>query len=788
MALLLYLVLVFLLSVMAVFFCLKWLNEKKQYDQVRKQAELLDVLVSASLGGYYFWRHRDGLEYFSSNLIKMLQLHRDIKTFDHFMHGLGPDRSMVISAVDSLKMAEKSNFILNMKTMLSGQECYLQCVGHRIDDENGAMVGVVVWFLDVTEYMERLKQVSSENVHVKHQVRNFVSLLNALPFPVWQRDTQQFNIHYYNTMYGKLTDSEYVYQSDAQEVVPQLYSEMKTLAMEAYKKGRPVLTFRHLVHEGERKLFLISEQILDNGKSMVGVAHDITRQEEVEQELARHVSAHADLLESSSSAMAVYGRDTTLQFFNQAFVRFGQFDEAWLSSNPSYTEVLEVMREKNILPEQADFRKFRDQQLKLFEDVLKTHEEFFYLSDGRTMRVIVIPHALGGLLFAYEDVSDRLAMERSYNTLIAVQKVTIDHVNEGIAVYGEDGALKLYNPHYAALWPDEKALLGKKTHLTDMLEASRSCYKHEESWESFKRNMVADLTSRSPVMRRLERTDGKVLHRTTIPLPDGNTLISFVDMTDSVLLERSLRERNDALEQADRIKTEFLANVSYELRTPLTSIMGFTELLLHTVKGTFTKYHKEQLKHVYDSSVHLMLLIDDILDLASMDAGYITLHVKAFNLQTLLTFVVNMFREKTRQHHIAIEMACDKALGDIEADERRIQQVLFNLMNNAIRFTPERGKITLGARKHDGVVELWVQDTGIGIPKEDIDKVWNRFYRGKVTEQSSKGKTGLGLPVVKNIVELHGGEVSIVSQEGKGTCVTVTLPLGKKLAIPSPKA
>lgn len=785
MTLLPYLILVFLLAVSAVFFCLKWLHEKKQHDQVKSQAELSDVLVSASLGGYYFWRHRDGFEYFSPNLIKMLQLHRDIKTFDHFMHVLGPDRSMVIQAVDSLKMAEQSNFILNAKVMLSGKECHLQCVGHRIDDEKGEMVGVVAWFLDVSHYMERLKQISSENVHIKHQVRNFVSVLNALPFPVWQRDLQEFDIHYYNTMYGKLTDNDRMFQSDVSDIVPQLYSGMKVAAIEAYKKGRSVSTLKHLVYEGERKLFLISEQVLDNGKSMVGVAYDITKQEEAEQELARHVSAHADLLESSSSAMAVYGRDTTLQFFNQAFIRLGRFDESWLSSNPTYAEVLEVMREKNLLPEQADFRKFRDQQLKLFEDVLKTHEEFFYLSDGRTIRVIVIPHALGGLLFAYEDVSNRLAMERSYNTLIAVQKVTIDHVNEGVAVYGEDGAMKLYNPHYVALWPDEIGLLGKRPHLTELLEASKLLYRYEGDWESFKRSMMADLTSRSPVTRRLERSDGKVLNRTVIPLPNGDTLISFLDMTDSVLLERSLRERNEALEQADRIKTEFLANVSYELRTPLTSIMGFTELLLHTVKDSFGKYQKEQLQRVYDSSVHLMLLIDDILDLASIDAGYMTLHIKAFDLYSLLKSIVHVFTEKVQQHHITIKLVCDEALGDIDADERRIQQVLFNLMNNAIKFTPERGHITLGARRQEGHIILWVQDTGIGIPKEDIDRICDRFYRGKAVEQGSKGKTGLGLPVVKNIVELHRGEVRVESQEGKGTCVTVSLPLGGKPSVSS---
>lgn len=774
MALWLELTLLFIFALLAIFFLLKWINEKKQHDTLKSQTELLDIIVSASLGGYYFWKASDESEYFSPNLIKMLYLYRDIKTFTQLSQLL-IDGSTIVQAIESLKNSEQPRFILNTRATLSGKEHHLQCLGHRIENETGKSVGVIVWFLDITSYMVRLKQMNLENIHVKQQIRNFVAMFNALPFPVWQRDVRQFDIHYYNAMYASLIQGADLLKT-GQEKVPQLYPGMKSAVMDAYKKGRPLSINRHLVNEGERRLFAISEQLLEHGKSMVGVAYDITKQEEIEQELARQVSAYADVLESSSSAMAVYGRDTRLKFFNQAFLRFGMFDEQWLSTSPTYTEILEIMREKRLLPEQADFTKFRTQQLKLFGNVLETYEEFFYLPDGRTFRVIVIPHALGGLLFAYEDVSDRLAMERSYNTLIAVQQVTLDHVNEGVAVFGEDGALKLYNPRYSQLWPEEVTLLGRAPHLARLLEMSRSLYIYEGEWEDYKNSLISDLAVRSPVSRRLERRDGKVLNRLSIPLPDGDTLISFVDITDSVLLERSLREHNEALEQTDRIKTEFLTNVSYELRTPLTSIMGFTELLLHTVQTKLNKSQNEQLRQIYDASVHLMLLIDDVLDLASIDAGYMALSMKDCQLEEMFKFISDIFQEKIKQHNITIKVDCASDIGIIHADERRIKQVLYNIVNNAIKFTPDGGTVTVGARRDQSEVCLWVQDTGVGVTKNEQERLFDRFYRTSTATIAGKAGKGLGLSVVKKIIELHGGEVSVQSEEGKGTLVLCVFP------------
>lgn len=771
------LIVIFLLNALLAFFYFKWKEEKYHYAELKKQAELSDVVIQSSIGGYYYWQKFDGNEIFSDNLVSMLRIRRDIDHFNEFLGLFTADRQTVKEVLVRLKEGEQSQIRINVRILVSGRERHFQCSGYRIEDNKGEMVGVILWFFDVTDYVQRLNRVMDENHHIRRQVRNYMGILNSLPFPIWQRNIEDFSVSYHNAMYSRYVDDGKI--NAEQEDVPQLYEGMQYAAKEAFKKERSLQAKKHLICDGERHLLAITEQSFDNKKSILGYGQDITAMEETEQELVRHISAHANLLESSSSAMAVYGRDTKLKFYNQAFVRLGNFDQLWLGSSPSYSAILEYLREKRLLPEQADFRNFREQQLKLFENVIEMREDFFYLPDGRTLRVIVIPHALGGLLFSYEDVTDRLAMERSYNTLIAVQKATLDHVHEGVLLYGSDGILKLYNPQYANLWPSEISLLDKKPHISELLEASKSLYKFEDdqAWKIYKENIIADLALRSPVIRHIERTDGKLLDLISVPLLNGDTLMSFVDVTHTSLLERSLRERNEALEQADKLKTEFLANVSYELRTPLTTIMGFSELLMDPAAQKLTKGQKEYIQSIHDSSLQLMGLINDVLDLASIEAGYLTLDVKPMNICTALESVVSIFSDKASQNQIEISVECSKESLMILADERRIKQVLFNIINNALKFTPEKGKIRVGVRleKDQHHIALFVADTGVGIPKAEQQKVFDRFYTASSARRSGKSGTGLGLAVVKHVIELHGGKVALESKEGKGTTLTCLL-------------
>jgi signal transduction histidine kinase len=279
----------------------------------------------------------------------------------------------------------------------------------------------------------------------------------------------------------------------------------------------------------------------------------------------------------------------------------------------------------------------------------------------------------------------------------------------------------------------------------------------------------------------------------TVPLPDGNVLLTCLDVSDTARVERALRERNEALETATRLKSEFIANVSYELRTPLNAITGFAEILTNQYFGTLTPRQLEYSRGILESSQRLSQLINDILDLATIEAGYLALETGSVAICDTLEAVVVLSRERARMQDVTLGANCPRGIGAIEADERRLKQALFNIVSNAIKFTPPGGSIMLEARIEEGTgdVILAVVDTGIGIAASDQQRVFEKFERAD--PHNREAGAGLGLSLVKSLIELHGGSVAIQSQVGEGTTILCRLPASRRLpagraAEPAPQA
>ncbi len=586
-------------------------------------------------------------------------------------------------------------------------------------------------------------------------------VLDAAPWPLWRRRGADLALVDCNRAYAASVDApaETVLAEGRELGAGTIAQGGRALALRARNTGAPQTESHHIVVGGSRRLIEITEMPLGPGGDMVGWARDLTDLESKEAELQRHVAAHAEVLENIAVAIAIYGADTRLAFFNTAFARLWNLEEDWLGSKPTLDEVLERLRERRRLPEHADFRSFKNQQRAMFTSLINPQEELLHLPDERTLRLVVSPHPFGGLIFAYEDVTDRLALERSYNTLIEVQRETLDNLYEAIAVFGSDGRLKLWNPPYAQVWhlaPDD---LAGEPHIAEVIEKSHGFYDDGGAWPDLKRRIIARITAHESAATRLERSDGSILQAVTVPLPDGNILLSYLDVTDSTRVEEALRERNEALETAGRLKSEFIANVSYELRTPLNAIIGFAEILTNQYFGELNPRQLDYSRGILDSSNRLLSLINDILDLATIEAGYMQLETHEVDIHALMSSVLTFTRERARNQGLRLQFNVPPKIGTIVADERRLKQALFNLVSNALKFTPAGGTVTLAARRERDRVALVVADTGVGVPREDQVRIFEKFERGNPHARQSG--PGLGLSLVKSFVELHGGHVEL---------------------------
>jgi signal transduction histidine kinase len=599
---------------------------------------------------------------------------------------------------------------------------------------------------------------------------DYRALLDALPVPAWLR-ARDLALRWANRAFLAATGAASLDAAIAENAA--LDRSERDLASAARGEGHAVEAKRYAVVAGQRRALSFTLTPLADG-SVAGAAVDVTSTAEAEARLQQHIDAHADTLDRLSGAVAIFGADQKLAFFNRAYVRLWELPETWLEAHPSEGDILDRLREARRLPEQRDFRAWKQEHLKLFERAERHPEELWHLPGGKTLRVAAQPHPFGGLIFLYEDVSDQLRLESQYNTLIKVQKATLDTLQEGVAVFGPDGRLKLYNAAFAHIWRLEPDELHNEPHLNRIVDSATARFGRDRSWEI----VAAGVTSQAPERRRewdrVERSDGAIISLALAPLPDGATLASFADVTDRSRIETALRERNEALEAADKLKSEFVKRVSYELRTPLNSILGFAELLKAGTPGPLNVKQNEYIDAVVTASSSLRDLINDILDLSQIEAGAMELDLEKLDLHALLANVADHFREWAAKMDLMLVLECRADVGTFVADGRRLKQILFNLLSNAFKHTPRGGTITLAGDIAGDDVRIAVSDTGPGVAPEIMPSAFERFSaKGSA---AARGGAGLGLALVNRFIELHDGWVELKSAPGQGTTVTCHLP------------
>jgi signal transduction histidine kinase len=529
------------------------------------------------------------------------------------------------------------------------------------------------------------------------------------------------------------------------------------------------------VSKGERRIFDVIDSPSAGGSA--GIAIDRTEAETMRAELGRMIEAHRRVLDQLATGVAVFNVDRKLTFYNNAFRSLFDLNAAFLDDAPTDGTVLERLRTEHKLPEQQDFKQWKHQLYEAYR-AIEPREHEWHLPDGRTLRVVTTPNPEGGVTYLYDDVTERLDMHRRFDALIKVQSETLDNLAEAVAVFGSDGRIRLHNPAFQRMWKLTPEALGQHPHVEEVAAWCQAQHDETAVWRNL-RGAVTAIDGREPISARIERRDGMVIDMASIPLPDGATLVTFLDVTDSVNVERVLRESNEALVAADAVKINFVHHVSYELRSPLTNIIGFAHLIADSAFGPLTEKQREYLGYITTSTNALLAIINNILDLATIDAGAMKLELGPVDIRGSMDAAAEGVQDRLVKNNINLSIHAPAGIGTFRADERRLRQVLFNLLSNAIGFSPAGESIALTAERRSGAVVFSVSDHGPGIPPGAQDKVFEWFETDP--RGSQHRGPGLGLALVRSFVELHGGTVVIESEPGRGTIVTCLFPDVKEL-------
>jgi signal transduction histidine kinase/PAS domain-containing protein len=520
--------------------------------------------------------------------------------------------------------------------------------------------------------------------------------------------------------------------------------------------------------EGRRRAFFVTAEPLEGGGAGA-MAVDVTEMEDMREALKRQDAAHDETLNRLADAVAIFGPERRLSFHNTAFADLWGLEPAWLADGPTHGEVLDRLRQRRRLPEQADYAQWKARELGFYEQLQVGPDELWSLPDGRTLRVGRQPHPFGGLLVLFSDITGELKLRAQYNGLLQVQQATLDKLNDAVAVFGSDGRLRLHNEAFERFWRVSAQAMHDAGDFDGVSELCIPLVHDRGFWGELKARVAdPDPQAREPISGETRTSDQRIVAFQTRPLPDGATLIGFDDVTATRNLQQALMDRSEALSEAERLKRDFVGNVSYELRTPLTTIIGYSELL-ESLGDALPERSRAHVASVRAAAAQLARSIDDVLDMAQIDAGEMALSLHDVDVADLLAAAAERARRLAGGGGVVI-VAEAGAAGVIRADARRLEQVLDHLIVNAVRSTPAGGEVTLSARRTLGEVQIRVRDTGRGIPFHVQAHIFDRFVARE------RGGPGLGLALVKALVELHGGWVALESEPGAGATFTCHLP------------
>lgn len=646
-----------------------------------------------------------------------------------------------------------------------------------VETQNGTLLEVqgrcspriaTVRFLPLSQAQRGHAELRIAHQFLSEEHAALLALLDALETPVWLRDGRD-RLQWVNRAYATAVDLP-----EAEEAVltkrELLGTAARTEIAAIQKIGGVFSRTVSTVIGGDRRMLSVTDVAQRSGSA--GIAIDMSEIEALRAEYERVVKAHAETLDQINTAIAIFDAHGKLRFFNQAFQALWDLDIAFLESAPDNTFLLDQLRSERKLAEQPEWRRWKENVLSAYRAVEPVTDQW-YLPDGRTLRVVGNPQPQGGVTWVFENLTERIDLESRYRTAVRVQRETLDSLAEGVTVFGSDGRLRLSNPAFHKLWGLTPELARTETHISELRDAADQLVA-ANPWNDFVASVTGFDEERRNRDGKVELRDGRVLHHALIHLPNGQVMITFVDVTDSANIERALKDKNEALLKSEQLKNAFVQHVSYELRSPLTNIIGFTDLLSQPLTGPLQERQSDYVEHIRSSSSVLLTIVNDILDLATVDAGIMTLELDEVSIENTVASASSQVSERLREHGISLRAQLNDAPQFMVADENRLRQILVNLLTNAANFAPSGSIIRLDCKKDGEGVLFSVHDDGPGMSPDVLDAVFQRFEARN--NGGRRRGAGLGLSIVKSFVELHGGTIEIDTQEKRGTTVICRFP------------
>lgn len=514
--------------------------KQKNYFLNRDRERYAETLY-ASKDGYFAFIYPDQkindprrklLEYCSRRLAVILNLEKGTQSgFEDILKNFyKEDAKKIVKYMELLwedGVSFEDDFLLKngSKFLLSGS---------RINGIDGNIYCDMIWFRDISLESQTISELEAEKSQWFKKIVEMEDLINNIPYPVWVRD-DKLNIFELNKKYLEFFENktrEQILKDHLEIIGVNGDSVSKNLAFVAHSVNRTRRQTVNIIKNGERRVYEVIESPFHVEASLdkiytAGALIDITELDELKRNLKIHQNAHLEIMGKLGTAFAVFDQQMKLAFYNKAFMLLWDLEDVWLESQPNYSMFLDILREKRMLPEVPDYIGFKNGEQKDFYEIIEAKEDLLHLPSGQTFRRVRVPHPAGGLVFAFEDVSDKLATRRAYNSLLVIQKETLENLFNAVIIFGSDGRLNFYNQAYVQLWQTDEIFLQREPNISELVENQKKFFATADDWKGLKAdiiNHIISFTTKTFVLTRNDEEKVEVMSRT---LSDGSIMVTY---------------------------------------------------------------------------------------------------------------------------------------------------------------------------------------------------------------------------------------------------------------------
>ncbi len=610
----------------------------------------------------------------------------------------------------------------------------------------------------------------------KNLDNNLAEILDNLPIYIWQKN-KDLKLTYCNKPYADALEStkESAIKNNLR-LIPQ--SKNSVYIDHSLYLTKPKKLTEHIIINGSRRLISIEETPFLGKEKSTGIAIDITEREELEKSYKNYKKQTEDTLNNISVPVAVFDENSILIFANEALINLFSIEKLDISENCKFADIIDYILSNNSLLMTEDIAKYKEITKDLFQTIIEPYHTNLQLANGKIFNVNITPNQAGGLIFVFEDVSDRITLERKLNSISSIQGEILNYLSEGVVVFGSDNKIKIANQFLAKLLQLPENQDFKELHISDYFKSAKNIFGSKEEFEFWISKLINKIAKRSEFSETLNLQSGQFIKYEYIPLPEGFNLIRFSEITDSINLEKVQNEKTELLNQIDETKSSLISNISREIKSPLQTASGFAEVLYNKYFGELNEKQLGYCRGIIESIETLINISDSVINLANLESGILKLKYEETDLSKFINELADTFSKQIHTQNIKIKSEFNTQDFMVFIDRKIMQQVCYQIINKIRQNASKQIIVSIAVNVPENMPDYFnfmMKTQNVVLDNSDVQKI-NDVLINDLKSNVLNTSLDFGLIFANKAIRSHNGKMFLKSDD-KETIITCCLPI-----------